>query len=75
MPDVLIRSLDAETHAELKRRAHTAGVSMQTYVARLLAEHVRRPTVEEWLHRLDELEPVKGISGEEAVAAARAELL
>lgn len=75
MPDVLIRSLDSETHAELKRRADNAGVSMQAYVARLLDEHVRRPTVEEWLRRLDELEPVEDISGEEAVAAARAELL
>ena len=43
---------------------------MQAHVARLLAEHVRRPTVEGWLHRLDELDT----SGEEAVAAARAEL-
>lgn len=74
MPDVLIRSLDSETHAELKRRADNAGVSMQVYVTRLIDEHVRRPTIEDWLHRLDELEPVEGISGEDAVAAARAEL-
>ena len=74
MPDVLIRGLDSETHAELKRRAAATGLSMQSYVARLLDEHVRRPTVEEWLHRLDALEPVADASGAEAVASARAEL-
>ena len=74
MGDVLIRSLDATTHAELKRRAVVAGVSLQAYVTQLLDDHVRRPTVEDWLERLDEIDPVEEISGSEAVAAARAEL-
>lgn len=34
--DLLIRGLADETHEELKRRAQDAGVSLQTYVARLL---------------------------------------
>ncbi len=74
MPDMLIRSLDENTHLELKRRADAAGVSLQLYVTKLLADHVRRPTIEDWLAQLDGLEPVEGITGADAVVAARADL-
>jgi hypothetical protein len=74
VPDLLIRDLDPEAHRELKRRAERAGQSLQSYVARLLQSHVSRPTVEDWLERLDDIEPVPGASGSEAVAGARAEL-
>lgn len=74
MPDVLIRSLDARTHAELKRRAREAGVSLQTYVTQLLDVHVQRPTIDAWLRRLDQIEPMEDVSGTDAVSAARAEL-
>jgi plasmid stability protein len=74
VPDLLIRHLDPETHGELRRRAERAGQSLQSYVAHLLRSHVSSPTVEDWLARLDEIEPVPGASGSEAVADARAEL-
>jgi plasmid stability protein len=74
MPDLLIRNLDPEAHRELKRRAERAGQSLQAYVASVLRMHVSRPSVEDWLALLDDLEPVPGASGSEAVAAARAEL-
>jgi plasmid stability protein len=72
--DVLIRELDEHTHAELKRRAEAAGVSMQQYIARLLSAHVQRPTQQAWLERLDTLRPVESAEGAQAVAAARDEL-
>ena len=74
MVDVLIRELDDDTHAELKRRADAAGVSMQQYIAGLLAAHVQRPTRQEWFQRLDALRPVTGATGAQTVALARDEL-
>lgn len=43
MGDLLIRGLAPETHEELKRRAQDAGVSLQTYVARLLERSTAVP--------------------------------
>lgn len=74
MPDVLIRGLDETTHAELKRRSEAEGMSLQAYITGLLSAHVRRPTMKEWLQRLDELLPVEDVSGAEAVAAGREDL-
>ncbi len=74
MPDMLIRDLDEHIHVELKRRADDAGMSLQRYVSRMLAQHVSQPTIEEWLAELDDLDPIEGVSGTDAVAAARAEL-
>jgi hypothetical protein len=74
MADVLIRDVDPAMHAELRRRAESAGLSMQSYITRLLAEHVQRPTMEQWLARLDSVEAVEEVRGAEVVAAAREEL-
>lgn len=74
MADVLIRDVDPAMHAELRRRAESAGMSMQTYITALLAEHVRRPTMHDWLARLDRLEPLEDVRGADAVASARTEL-
>lgn len=73
MADVLIRGLDEHTHGELKRRSEAAGMSMQQYIAKLLSEHVQRPTQAHWLERLTALRSVEA-SGAEAVEAARSEL-
>jgi hypothetical protein len=74
MVDVLIRGLDERIHAELRRRAEAAGMSMQQYIARLLAEHAHQPTQRDWLQRLERLSPVADVTGAEAVAAARRDL-
>ena len=73
MADVLIRDVDPALHAELRRRAESAGLSMQSYITRLLAEHVERPTMEEWLAQLDRLESVEEVRGADVVAADREE--
>lgn len=74
MPDMLVRDLSSSTLEELKRRAEAAGVSLQVYVVRLLHEHTAKPTVEQWLRRLDELPKVHATTtGAAAVSAARDE--
>jgi hypothetical protein len=74
MADLLIRDLDPDAHRELKRRAERAGQSLQAYVAGLLAAHTARPSLPDWLTELDEIPPLEGISGADAVRAARDEL-
>jgi len=72
--DLLIRDLDPATHRELKRRAQRAGQSLQAYVAGLLQAQTARPAIEDWLAELEEIPPVEGVSGADAVRSARAEL-
>lgn len=72
--DLLIRNLDPTTHRELKRRAQRAGQSLQAYVAGLLEAQTARPAIEDWLAELEDIPPVEGISGAEAVRSAREEL-
>lgn len=74
MGDLLIRDLPPDMHSELKRRAEQAGMSLQSYVTRMLAESTSRPTVEDWLAGLDDLPRHAGISGAQAVREARDEL-
>lgn len=74
MADLLIRNVDPHVHQELKRRAEADDLSVQQYVLRLLAGHTSRPSIREWLRRVDQLPRVDTTSsGAEAVAAARAE--
>ncbi|MGH3586779.1 MAG: FitA-like ribbon-helix-helix domain-containing protein [Pseudonocardia sp.] len=75
MTDLLIRNLDPDAHRELKRRADRAGQSVQSYVAGLLEAHTARPALADWLAELEEIPPVEGVSGADAVRAARDELL
>lgn len=75
MTDLLIRDLDPATHDELKRRAEEMGISVQGYVSRLLEQHAARPSLAEWLRRLDELPRHRELSGAELIRAAREELL
>jgi plasmid stability protein len=74
MADLLIRNLDPGTHQELKRRAERAGQSLQAYVAGLLQAQTARPAIEDWLAELEEIPPVEGVSGADAVRSAREEL-
>lgn len=74
MGDLLIRGISPETHDELKRRAQEAGVSLQSYVARLLERSMTVPSLADWLGQLDELPRHRGVSGATAVRQARDEL-
>lgn len=53
MPNVLVRDLPADVHAELQRRAERRGQSLQQYLAGELGRLVARPELDEVLDRLD----------------------
>lgn len=74
MGDLLIRDLPADTHAELKRRAEQAGMSLQSYVTQMLARSTSTPTLSDWLQGLEDLPRHADVSGADAVREARDEL-
>lgn len=73
--NVLIKDLPDEVHAELARRAAASDMSLRAYLRGVLSEHVALPSMETWLERVRELDPVRADSptGPALVAAARAE--
>lgn len=75
MGDLLIRGISPATHDELKRRAQEAGVSLQTYVARLLERSTAVPPLTDWVEQLEDLPRHRSVSGATAVRDARDELL
>lgn len=52
MPNVLVRDLPDDVHAELQRRAQAQGQSLQQYLTSELQRMVRLPTVEDLLDRV-----------------------
>ncbi len=53
MPNVLIRDLPDDVHAGLRRRAASAGQSLQQYLSSELARIARHPTLEDVLNRIE----------------------
>lgn len=51
MPSVQIKDVPTEVHAILRRRAATAGQSLQEYLLERLTEEARTPTLDEVLDR------------------------
>jgi hypothetical protein len=51
MPNVQIKGVPPETHAELHRRADRAGQSLQEYLLGRLIEDASRPSLDELLDR------------------------
>jgi len=54
MPNVLVRDLPAEVHAELQRRAEARGQSLQQYLASELTRIAAKPLREAVLARIAE---------------------
>jgi len=52
MPNVLVRDLPDEVHANLQRRAEAAGQSLQQYLATELTRLASAPTMNEVLARI-----------------------
>lgn len=73
MSDLLIRDLAPEVHRELRRRADEEGMSLQAYVSRLLGQHAARPSMREWLRRIEQRPPHPNLSGADLVREARGE--
>lgn len=53
MPNVLVRDLPQEVHAELQRRAQYQGKSLQQYLIGELGRLAARPTIGEVLDRVE----------------------
>lgn len=53
MPNVLVRDLPAEVHAELQRRATQAGQSLQQYLIVELTRLAATPTVADLFERIE----------------------
>lgn len=53
MPNVLVRDVPEEVHAELQRRAEQRGQSLQQYLAAELGRLAARPDLDEVLARIE----------------------
>ncbi|MDQ3977995.1 MAG: hypothetical protein M3314_00365 [Actinomycetota bacterium] len=51
MPSVQVKDVPDDVHATLRRRAATAGQSLQEYLLALLIQEAQTPTLEEVLDR------------------------
>ena len=54
MPNVLVRDLPEDVHAELQRRAEQQGQSLQQYLATELRRLVEKPTLQDVLARIEQ---------------------
>jgi plasmid stability protein len=54
MPNVLVRDLPADVHAQLQRRAASEGKSLQQYLVAELSRLAERPTVADVLDRIEQ---------------------
>lgn len=53
MPNVLVRDLPDDVHAQLQRRAASQGQSLQQYLVGELRRLAERPTLDEVLDRIE----------------------
>lgn len=53
MPNLLVRDLPADVHAELQRRAQRHGQSLQQYLTNELRRLVARPELDDVLDRIE----------------------
>ena len=51
MPSIQVKDVPDDVHATLRRRAATAGQSLQEYLLGRLVEEARTPTLDELLER------------------------
>ena len=52
MPNVLVRDLPDDVHADLQRQAEAAGQSLQQYLSTELTKLAKRPSMAEVLERI-----------------------
>ncbi len=74
-PNLLVRSVPAETHATLVRRAASEGKSLQEYVLGLLQASADKPTMAEVMAEIEsglKTTPNPAMNTEDIVATIRA---
>jgi plasmid stability protein len=67
MSAIQIKNVPPELHERLRERAQREGRSLSEYARGVLERDLALPTTREWLDRLREDEPVRGITSEEIV--------
>ncbi|HYM46494.1 MAG TPA: hypothetical protein VES65_10115 [Solirubrobacteraceae bacterium] len=67
MSAIQIKHVPPELHERLRVRARQEGRSLSDYVLSVLDRDLAVPTTREWLERVRQREPVKGVSSEEIV--------
>ena len=73
MPDMLIRNVPEKVQGVLKQRAKGAGMSVQSYVVKLLEEHTERMTMREWLDKAAKLPKVPDLDAAQLIREVREE--
>jgi antitoxin FitA len=73
MSIIQVRGVSVRAHKKLKAKAGREGKSLSEYLRTELEQLAEQPTIDEWLERVGSRTPVRGVSGAEAVRAARAE--
>lgn len=72
MKMIQIRNVPDELHARLKARAAHQRMSLSDLLLDELERIAAKPTLDEWLERVQALEPVGGGAGADLVGDARA---
>lgn len=73
MPDMLIRNVPEKVQDVLKQRAKGAGMSVQSYVLKLLEEHTERMTMREWLDMVAKRPEIPGVDAAPLIREVREE--
>lgn len=74
MANLQIKNLPEELHEALRRRAAAEGTTVRAYVFDLIRRDLDRPSPQEWLARLEQLERARPApSAAELVREGRAE--
>lgn len=72
MPSIQVKGVPEEVHATLRKRAASAGMSLQEYLLAHLVEEATRPTIDEVLERAGQRAGGRART-RDAVQAVRAE--
>jgi plasmid stability protein len=71
MSAIQIKNVPPELHARLRERARQERRSLSEYTLRVLERDLALPSTREWLRRLEQDEPVAGITSEDIASSIR----
>jgi hypothetical protein len=71
VPAIQVRDVPRHLHERLRRKAEAEHMSLSTYVLRVLERDAARPSTGEWLARVGQREPVRGVDVTAALDEAR----
>ncbi len=68
MGAIQIKNVPPDLHERLRERARREGRNLSEYALAVLERDLATPTTREWLERLKQDEPVRGITSEDIVS-------